>query len=260
MPDLVTTNENLTEDSEPEVEPESEVESNPPTVTVTDDDTSGDNLDPDDADPAIQPKKSGYQKKIDKLTKLRREAELKAAYWEGVAKGSGAKEKKPDPPDKISRDDFDTEDEYLEALVDSKIAKGSTKSKSNVDVITVQAQYAGGRKKYKDFDDVALSETLPITEAMFEAAVGKNLADILYYLGKNPKMAASISTLSPTQAAKEIGRIEVELKTTKPKSNAPLPAPRVKGSGGNPVPIEKTKKDRFSDWEKKRLERLGINQ
>ncbi len=234
---------------------------------VSDDDSAP----PDDVtDPPAQ-KKGGVQKRIDSLTAARNKAKEDAAYWRGIAEGKASNSEPATPPKEekgLSRDDFDTEEEYLDARVDQRIdakAKTSTGTSARDKMAGIQAQYDGGREKHEDFDEVALDPTLTVNAYMLEAAQGESLPDILYHLGKDRDLAKRISLMPPMQAAKEIGKIETKITggkspPTKPKpSKAPAPVPKVKPGGPTPVKTAKgTQKANFDVWEKKRREDLGV--
>ena len=225
---------------------------------------------PDDADDKPPVKKGGVQKRIDTLTKAKNKAKEDAAYWRGMAEGkatSVVSDPKPEVvADKLLRDDFDTEEDYIEALVDKKV-KAKVDTTTAADGVTkVQEQYSKGKEKYEDFEEIALSPTLPVSEAMFRASEGDNLSEILYHLGKDPDLALRISRMTPLQAAKEIGKIELGLANPNPNpkpklkpSGAPDPIPKVKPGGPTPVTTDKdSQKERMTKWEKKRRENLGV--
>jgi len=231
---------------------------------------------PGEADPAedAQKKKGGVQKKIDKLTRARRDAEIEAAYWRGVAEtqakatastNTTEAKKEPDP------DDFETAREYADAKKEFDEAQAALKPKpvdpdANQRNLTLKAQYAQAKEKYEDFDEVALDRSLPVNEAMFQAAQGDNLPDILYWLGSNPVEAARIAALPSLQAAREIGKIEAKVtapvkEPEKKKPGAkpkPEVVPEVKTSGASPTkPLDKmTFNERQAHWEEERIKRI----
>lgn len=228
--------------------------------------------DPPDAEtPPVVEEKGGVQKRIDELTRGKRSAERDAEYWRGRAEALA----KPVPvkaeteTEELNPDDFDDDADYLRAVAKQtkdELREAAEKEKrakeSEVIMRKVTTQYADARKKYSDFDDVALNQSLQVTGAMFEAAVGDNLGDVLYYLGKNPDEATRIASLSPTQQIKEIGKIETRLTTTPPNTttNTPDPPTTVGGGGGSP-PVKKeeemTRAELHAKWDKERRARLG---
>ncbi len=66
--------------------------------------------------------------------------------------------------------------------------------------------------RYPDFDDVVRRDDLPITQTMVEVAkLSPNGADLLYFLGKNPKEVTRISKLKDYHQAREVMKHMVNL-------------------------------------------------
>ena len=94
------------------------------------------------------------------------------------------------------------------------------------------AQVEEGREKYPDFEAVALSENIPINQAMAEMIVSSDVAaDVTYFLGKNPELSRQISGFDQISMARAIGKIEAQVSAPKPKttSTAPEPINPIKG-------------------------------
>jgi len=213
----------------------------------------------------------GVQRRIDELTRKRRAAEREADYWRGVAEASQKPEKNPEKnPASTDLDpsDFDSDADYLKAVAKQareeirREAEAERNKRTEADrVAAIQRATAEARKKYSDFDDVALVDSNRITQAMFEAAVGDQLGDILYYFGRNTAEARRIAALPASQQIKEVGKLEAKL-TLAPlrTTNAPPPTPTVQG-GGSPSPKDESEMSRselHDKWEKERLARLGV--
>lgn len=97
-----------------------------------------------------------------------------------------------------------------------------------------QKQLSVGSQKYEDFEEVALSEDVPITTPMAQAIAESEFgADVAYFLGKNIKEAERISRLSPLGAAREIGRLEAKFAATGTISKTPPPGKTVGARGGS---------------------------
>jgi len=149
---------------------------------------------------------------------------------------------------KPKQSDFPDFDEYQAALsafnvtqvYDSReMRKLETEAKSyyaQVDQVKVQkqqedaqnwaAQAAEARTRYADFDAVAFSDQVTITQDMAGLIVQSDVAaDVSYYLGKNPKIASDISTLDPISMARAIGRLEAQVTAPKPKTTTDTPPP-----------------------------------
>lgn len=202
------------------------------------------------------PEKTPYQKRIDELTRKRREAERRAAIAEARLeerdKLRAEENTKPEPIDETGKpdeDDFDTYDEYYTALaswqVEKKIAewkKAEDDSKQAAFITQQEANFraklAKGTEAYEDFNEVVFDETVPITETIVSILRDtENPSDIAYYLGKNRKEASQISRMTPIQAAKAIGKIEAEIAADRAENPAPKVEPKPKPITKAPPPI-----------------------
>lgn len=252
------------------------------TVNVTDDDISGETDDLEasetsqedqDTDDLTEghPKKGGVQKKIDKLTRRAKTAEQRLDFYKKLALMGGQKGKETqDDPNAFSKprpheDQFDNYTDFIEALTDWKTDKKDFEREKERRVerdvqnqATIRTQAAESRKKHEDFDEVTGDPFLQVTPEMNEAAMGEHYTEIIYALGKNPDLAAQIAVLTPTQQAKEIGKIEARI-TGKPiteTTRAPEPFDQI-SSGGSSAPkksLDKmSRKERFAQWEEDRL-------
>lgn len=244
--------------AEPEITEEGEVEES---QTSTSEDTSAD-----------EKPKSSYQKRIDEITALRREAEKREAdaqrdrdYWREQALKNEPKKEEPEskPEGKPKLDDFSSYEEYTEALTDWKVTealKGQTEAQKRAQaeaekqavVQTYRSRADSFAATHPDFDSVVTNPRLPISEAMAEAAfTSEKGPELLYFLGTNPEEAARISQLSPYQAAMEMGRLEAKF-TSQParnQSRAPDPLEPVTPGGGNTtVDPDKMSVDQWRKW------------
>ena len=198
--------------------------------------------------------KDAVQRRIDEITKKRREAE-RERDWERTKRLELEEElktaKKSIPQgDKPKVEDFETELAYLEALQDWKLDqrfrvesdKASKETASVEEKTAIDETYQElddkmekGRNKYADFNELVLDENLKISEAMVEAILISDIAeDVLYYLGKHPEEAADLAKLPPLKIAHEFGKIEAKLTAPLPKkktTNAPEPITPVKSTG-----------------------------
>lgn len=103
------------------------------------------------------------------------------------------------------------------------------------------ARVEKARTKYADFDDVALNPDLPIKEGSVADAFvldSEHGAEVLYYLGQNPDVLATLAKLNPMRQAKAL--FEIEAKFAKASSagtpaktvtSAPRPPHEVGGKG-----------------------------
>lgn len=219
--------------------------------------------------------KSGVQDRINTLTRKRREAERREAYWRGKAEATPAPAPASTPAaapkaEDLNPDDFDTNADYLKAFAKTartearaEITRDQEQKRTADSQAKIQTSYSKGRETYDDFDDVALDPSVPISQNMFDAAVGDNLDKILYHLGSNTGEAARIAALPPTQQVKEVGILEAKLKAEPPAkttTNAPAP-PSIVGSGASPQPVPDSELNRaelHTKWEKERRAAAGV--
>lgn len=220
-----------------------------------DDNTSGEEGD----DTAEGPKKKtgGFQKRIDKLTRIVGEQQRQlATALKALEKVSGVDAKaaqatidREDPkPDKSTYDD---PEKYTEDLASWSGRQGARAERAereakerevqaSREIKSAQETYAGlvaaGKEKYPDWEEVAEDESVEISTAMGYAITRSKVGhDIQYYLGKHPKEAERIRAL--TNAADqlvEIGKLEAKLIAgERPKvSKAPNPLKPVGGANG----------------------------
>ena len=233
-----------------------------------------------------EPKKGGVQKKFDKLTKARRQAELEAAYYKGQLEamqkaGTNIQPGAPKAVKEPQESDFDSHDAYLDARIEFKAAKiaeqktaelikqqkeAEKQRKELKEAETIAAQYKAAQKKYDDFDEVVKDAPVPWTQDIINAAKGENYCDILYKMAKTPGLVEKIAMMSPTDQIKQVAIVENGLKTKKTpekkQSKAPAPVPVV-GSGGSATINSDTSKMSIKElrakWDKDRLNALGVS-
>ena len=110
-----------------------------------------------------------------------------------------------------------------------------------------------------DYHTVTRNNALPITQVIVETLqTAEKGPEVLYYLGKNPEIAASLSAMSPLDAARELGRIEAT-KLVKPVPSGkkpPAPVPKIKGADSSTarIRLDSPEADKLSDaeWLKRR--------
>jgi hypothetical protein len=107
------------------------------------------------------------------------------------------------------------------------------------------AKVEPARKKYADFDAVALNPDLPIKAGSVPDAFvldSEYGADVLYYLGQHPDLLDAINEMNPLRQAREL--FSIEQKFVKPASAAKTasraPAPPHEVSGQGTVPPDET--------------------
>lgn len=193
----------------------------------------------------------GVQPRIDELTRARREAEREASYWKQVATQGQAQSSAEAAPQKPTPDKFDDYGDYIEALTDWKteqvLNKRMEQDSSRKVVETRNQTFAerqnAARTVMADYDAVVGGSDTPISnhvgEVIMESEQGPELA---YHFAKNPETLIRLNGMSPTQAAREIGRLEASFTksapvTQTPKvSNTPAPAGTLSTQGRSTAP------------------------
>ena len=195
----------------------------------------------------------GVQARIDELTREKYEREREAAYWRSLALQGQQQTEQPKAAEKPQPEKFQDYAQYVEALAEWKadekvraaLAERDQRAAEEAQQRAVQAKAqtfaeraVQVRQQIPDFDEVvgAADVQVPahVTEVLLESDFGPQLA---YHLAKNPDEAARISRLSPTAAARELGRLEARFERPaapveqKPvTTKAPPPMKSVQGS------------------------------
>src|SRR2546423_213152 len=217
----------------------------PPEAAATDRDDKGRFRNPD-------------QPRIDELTRKVRETEREAAYRRARAEAATTPPEKP--REKPTADKFDDYGAYVEALADWKAdekirvaldardkAAAETRQ-SETRTTNWQERQAEARKSIPDLDAVMEASDVPIAAHVASELLDSELGpQIAYHLAKHPDIAAKLNGLTPTAAAREIGRLEATLGTvsapSEPVVDAPAepvpPAPKAKTTSA-PPPVKPT--------------------
>lgn len=202
------------------------------------------------------------QKRIDKLTHQVREQERLIQELQTP---------KDAPKGEPSREDYDDYEKYVEDKAIWKVEQRLAKEAEERQTRTAQerqqeaashfesakdAVIDAGLDSFDDFEDVALSDDLQITEDMATAILASDTGhELWYHLGKHPAKAEKIASLPPVAQILELGRLESSLKVSKQPSNAPPP----------PKPVgTRSKSDNalrddvsVSEWMKRRNKQRG---
>ena len=170
------------------------------------------------------------------------------------------------PDGKPQLDNFESYEDYNEALMDYKFAKKETENSVNAlaeseenerqERIKGFEQKANVfRTKQADFDEIAngpevarvYGQAPHLADIVESSEAGPEIA---YYFGNNPDKAAEIASMTPYAAAIEIGKLEAKVQTVpKPKNVTKAPTP-VSPVGGGHDPAEKSIDDMsFKEYE-----------
>lgn len=193
-------------------------------------------------------KRKGLDQRFSELTQKRKDAERladekarEADYWRQQAEQNKAKPEQPpaqvaksDNRPKLEDFDFDA-DAHAEAVAEWKFkslrereraeeSQRQEQEKAQTRVREFQTKVAEFQQQNPDYNEV-VNANVPITKEMADLIMeADNAPDIAYYLGKNIEEAAQIASMSPTQAARAIGRLEAKLSA--PASATPQSPPR----------------------------------
>lgn len=175
----------------------------------------------------------------------RLDAALKALERAGGESASTATRKADEADPKPDRAKFDNPDVYDDALIEWSSRRAATAAKVELQREQTEQQQQEGfrqlqqswtekvekaREDMPDFDDVALSDDLQVSQPMAIAIQSEeNGADILYHLGQNPDEAKRIAALPPARQFVEIGKLAASIVKKAEVSKAP-PPPRHIGS------------------------------
>jgi hypothetical protein len=233
------------------------------------DEESDTNLD-DEASEDVKPKKkSGTQRRIEKLVKQRSEVERERDYLrEQLLKAQGQKPPEAKEASKVEAtsapkpDDFDSYDDYVSARIKHEAKelraaeKAEEESKRRVEerksrADTHNKRVDDYRKDNPEFDEnladffedqgTNFNLSMALEELITESDIG---AKVLHELVKNPTEFVRINSLGAMGVAREIGRLEAKLSNTpqskttevtktKTTTKAPPPARPLNASSAN---------------------------
>ena len=227
-----------------------------------------------DANEEAEPKHPlprGVQKRIDRLTrdKYRLQAELEVARRQTPQAEAQPKPATGEP----KADQYKSYEEYLEARAEWKaeqrvekrlgeLRETAQRRAGQAEQEKLQAQWekrvGEALATYDDFEEVALSPEVPISEPMMAAILrSPKGADVAYHLGKNLDLAAQIAGLDPISAAIRIGEIAATLARPNPKktTGAPPPINPVGGSARTTKDPSQMTDAEFAAWRREQIKR-----
>lgn len=200
-------------------------------------------------------KPKGVQKRLDELTRNWREEQRRSQFLEQqLLREQQLREQAAKPPEAEAPqgapkvEDFQNYEDFVAAKARYEVRQELEAERQKERATTEQRQresreqafYAKAQEfaaDHEDFNDIAFSNHFPVTDemaqVMHESEIGPQM---LYHLAKNPSEAVRIAQMSPLNAARELGRLEMRL-APQPKrnSNAPPPIDPVNGSGTPPA-------------------------
>lgn len=215
---------------------------------------------------------ASYQKRAKEAERIAEERQTRIAELEQKLNGgkpeaaakpasAATAEGKPAKPEAPKLKDFDSYDAFHEATEkylaslpdyyeqlsdwqqgqrDARRQQEAAAAKQRETATAVNKAWADretqGREKYEDYDEIAHSKDLPISDGMAAAIMESELGhEIAYYLGSHPEEAKRIAKLPVASQIRELGKIEAKFSTeaspatTKPAvSKAPPPGKPVR--------------------------------
>lgn len=184
--------------------------------------------------------KNGTQARIDELTRQRHEAAREAAYWKGQAEATKARPEQEAPQGEPTPDQFQDYAQYVKAQAKWEVRQESQqerqRQREHAQASAWADRVAAAKVQHPDFDSVMNGSTAPMSAAMAEAIKDSDIGPtVARHLALNPSEAARIAQLSPTGAAREIGKLEASLSAPKTApvqrtTQAPQPAQTI-GAG-----------------------------
>jgi len=186
-------------------------------------------------------RKSGFQRRVEKLNKRIADKEREIEYWrqQALKEGSGQEadseepeaKAKADTSDKPQSDDFESHEDYLEALVEwkaeqklkereSQLAEQKAKSEQEQLVNAHNERVQKFMETHDDFMDVLeevddVQMPFHVQEVILQSDNGPEL---MYNLGLDRDSFEKICELNPVAAARELGRFEAKIES---KSKSP---------------------------------------
>lgn len=198
--DAATSDDPVIEEAEPE--PLAAEEQTEESEDAPKDEQKADEPEADEEKPRRRRNRISARDRIQQALRRQREAELRAQQAEAelaALKKGGEDEPGEEAEPRPKLEDFDEEDEYIEAVTNWALNKRIAQEEADEAPTPEQVQLAtarqtlveAGRELYDDFDQVALAGNVRISPEL-----GAHLlhhpqgADMAYYLGKNPEVAA----------------------------------------------------------------------
>lgn len=229
-------------------------------------------------------KKPWFQRRIDEVTKARREAEARADRLERMVDRLTQQRGQP-PPEPLpaqlpaetiqptrprpTREQFDfDEDKYVEAVADWKyeqreaqMAHKARQQEQQKTVQTFQQEFETrkanirkeGAEKYPDFNEAIDSvpgEIFNEETAFIISMVTEAPPDVAYHLAKNPAEAERIAKLPPLVKAYELGKLQSSISNRQPRT--PKAPPPINPVGGKEPARVKEDDLPIQEWLKRR--------
>ena len=232
---------------------------------------------PSGDEPTGEPAKSEVQKRIDTITRKRREAEERENYQRGRADAAETRLRVLETPEPVSEpiaplssEQFETDEEYQDARIKRAVREETgkvTRELQERDRQRIAAESAERRNTAIGPDLVAKAQEVGAfaTDTMLDAA-GDQVKKVVEVLVADPTESQRIGALPPVQQAVAIGEIRARLKAGPPQkkiTSAPNPPAGVGpgiGSPGKKAPEDMSRGELRAQWATARRKRLGLKE
>jgi hypothetical protein len=215
-----------------------------------------------------------FQKRINQLTRQKYEKDatietLSKLLQQNTQKQPQEIKQSEQPVQKPKEEDFDTHEQYLDALVDFKadgirkqvekdfVQRQQKQKETNLDREILTAYDQMVKKGFDEFgEDFAEIVNVPINqknkEMVKDLLADPNCPKILNHLRNNPDIAQEVYSMSPYRAGKFFGDLSSKLVRKKPASVSKAPDP-IKPVGDNYEIDKPIKEMSQAEYEAKRM-------
>jgi len=208
------------------------------------------------------------EKRIAMVRRKQGDAERDRDFWKDKATSSPAPAAvQPAGPPEPKEGDFQTNAEYVKALATWQYQKDRTEEqtraqqdsdaehiRTTVEKFTARTEESKIRERHPDYDEIVDTKgqySPAMKQLVLESEHGPELA---YYLGTHEEASKRIAAMSPLAAAKELGKLEVQL-TQKPAkrtvTNATEPITPLSGDDVAGKSPDDMGQDEYETWRKK---------
>lgn len=283
---VVTTSEGVSENpqvsedenhNEPEVEEQESSDELEDETESEEDESDSDDEDQDKDAPEKdnQKKTNGFKKRVDRFKRKLSEKDEEIEYWkkQAISKADQPQDQDREVESNQERgdrkplvDDFDSQADYLEALVDWKDTQKEIKAKEQEAQKKNQEKIKNWQERIKDFSSKH-SDFEEVVEGVEDITLPNDLSDyfiseelgpaVMYELSRNPDELERIVSLNKRSREREILKLEIRLEesskkqVTKKTTKAPAPISRVKGGARIQKDPSKMSFQEYEAWREK---------
>jgi len=204
----------------------------------------------------------GVERRIGQLTRRYRQAEREKQALQGRLEALEQRIGPVPEPERPKTDDFETPEEYEDALFEWRDATREHKAEPapvpvvSDAVIRIESDLEGMLESHPDAVEVVMEQEWPCNDSTYEFLTNSEKgAELAYYLAKNQTVAARINALSPVLAARELVKVEAELSAPKPNVTPPPPPGEPVTPSGSSVVTDpdKLSPQQWKAWREKQL-------